>query len=157
MAATISPKDFEREGFLSAPDERDAGGFIQCWNPECDGTRWVNRESMVSKCWKCGDEPYEYDVDAIEATGNKKIVTIQGATKKVIQSAMRELGVSRADLARRLSVSRAAVTQMFRDEAWTIDRLQRVAEALGSQVHIRLELPPETVATDEDGVGIVDI
>lgn len=153
MAATISPKDFERERFLSAPDERDARGAIHCWNPECDKMRWVDRESIVSRCVGCGDESYEYDVDAIEATGNKKIVTIQNATKKTIQSAMRELGVSRADLARRLSVSRAAVTQMFRDEAWTIDRLQRVAEALGSRVHIRLELPPEIAATDEDGMA----
>lgn len=63
MAATIDPSRFERDGFLSPPDERDAGELIHCWNPDCDKMRWVNRESMVSKCVGCGDESYEYDVD----------------------------------------------------------------------------------------------
>jgi transcriptional regulator with XRE-family HTH domain len=60
-----------------------------------------------------------------------------------IASAMTELRISRAELARRLKVSRATVTEMFNDEQWTIQRLQRVVEALGASVTISLRLPAE--------------
>lgn len=62
MASTICPAQFEREMFGSAPDERDARGFIKCWVADCERLRWVDAESMVVKCLGCGDEAYEYDV-----------------------------------------------------------------------------------------------
>lgn len=70
-------------------------------------------------------------------------VGLQSIVCASIASAMAELRISRAELARRLNVSRAAVTEMFNDEQWTIQRLQRVVEALGASVTISLRLPAE--------------
>lgn len=60
-----------------------------------------------------------------------------------ICSVMEELDVSRAELSRRLGVSRSAVTQMLDNERWTLDRFEQVASALGAHVKIGITLPKE--------------
>lgn len=53
--------------------------------------------------------------------------------------AMKDLGVSKAELAKRLGVSRASVTQMFRKDAnWQISTIEKVAEVLGCEVEIMI-------------------
>ncbi|GIK54205.1 MAG: hypothetical protein BroJett014_31780 [Planctomycetota bacterium] len=54
-----------------------------------------------------------------------------------LERRMDEAGVSRADLARRLGTSAAAVTMALRGDAnLTIDRMVRMAHALDAQVHV---------------------
>lgn len=79
------------------------------------------------------------------------IDTIQSLSKRAIAEQMEDLQISRAELARRLDVSRAAITQMFRDEEWTLERLQRVAEAVGVTVHLQFKLPKEAQMSDVIG------
>jgi hypothetical protein len=65
MAATILPYlEIQQLGFHSKPDERDAGGFVECWVSDCEGKRWVDEHSMVARCKECGDAAYPYDVPA---------------------------------------------------------------------------------------------
>lgn len=55
-----------------------------------------------------------------------------------LHNLMEEKGVSRAELARRMGVSRARVTQMFSDECTnlTIRLLARAAHALGERIEL---------------------
>jgi predicted transcriptional regulator len=68
------------------------------------------------------------------------VAVIQKVVKDVFISRMRDEGISRAELARRLKVSRAAVTQMFSEERWTLDRTEQIANALGFNLRIGLRL-----------------
>jgi hypothetical protein len=66
------------------------------------------------------------------------------ATKRVVlrqmESAMKEMGLSRADMARRMRTSRAAVDRLLdpANDALTLLTLQKAAAAVGRQ--LRLEL-----------------
>jgi transcriptional regulator with XRE-family HTH domain len=52
---------------------------------------------------------------------------------------MDQIGLSRADLARKLGTSQAAITNTLRGDAnLTIDRMARLAHALDSTVHVHL-------------------
>lgn len=69
-------------------------------------------------------------------------LTLQRSTHIAVISLMDEQGITQAELARRLKVSRSAVTQLF-EQSWTMDRLQSVAEALGATVSIKLNASKE--------------
>jgi len=51
-----------RASFASDPADRDARGVIDCWVDSCSGARWVDAQSIVSRCGQCGDPSYEYDM-----------------------------------------------------------------------------------------------
>jgi plasmid maintenance system antidote protein VapI len=56
-----------------------------------------------------------------------------------LERRMEQLDVSRAELARRLGTSAAAVTMALRGDAnLTIDRMVRMAHALDAQVHVHV-------------------
>lgn len=56
-----------------------------------------------------------------------------------VERRMTQVGMSRADLARRLGTSAAAVTMALRGDAnLTIDRMVRIAHALDATVHVHL-------------------
>jgi len=56
-----------------------------------------------------------------------------------VERRMAQVGMSRADLARRLGTSAAAVTMALRGDAnLTIDRMVRMAHALDATVHVHL-------------------
>lgn len=69
-------------------------------------------------------------------------LTLQRSVHIAVISLMDEQGIAQAELARRLKVSRSAVTQLF-EQSWTMDRLQSVAEALGATVTIKLNASKE--------------
>lgn len=57
-----------------------------------------------------------------------------------INAAMRASGVTRAELARRLKMSRAAVTHALRgDNNFCVETLDKIANALDSEWHIELK------------------
>lgn len=57
-----------------------------------------------------------------------------------IERKMHEKGISRADLANRLGVSRAHVTQLLRGETnFTIESMVNLSIAVGGSVHIQVE------------------
>ena len=63
-----------------------------------------------------------------------------------LERRMEELGVSRAELARRLQTSAAAVTMALRGDAnLTIERMVRMARALDATVHIHVAPAAATV------------
>lgn len=72
----------------------------------------------------------------------RNAVTVQRAAHIAVLSLMEELSVSQSDLANRMEISRSAVSQMF-EQAWTLDRFQAIAEALGASVQIKLKAPSE--------------
>lgn len=53
---------------------------------------------------------------------------------------MRENKITRAELARRLNISRSAVTQMFKNSNWTLESLKKIEEALGVIVTIQVSM-----------------
>ena len=66
---------------------------------------------------------------AVEATEN-------------LSRAMEHAGVTRAELARRLGVGRPTVTRLLQgEEGITIQRLARVAHALGMSLHVSFQTP----------------
>ena len=72
----------------------------------------------------------------------------------LIQELMNEQGLSRADLAKRLGVSKARLTQMMRPDANpTLRSVARVAHALGEKLRLRRE--PEVVIAKEDALTLI--
>jgi len=57
-------------------------------------------------------------------------------TVLAIQGLMDKNGISQAELARRIGVSRSAVTQMFSEPNWTMARLFEVVTVMGAEVGI---------------------
>lgn len=76
----------------------------------------------------------------------KRIETarLQDVARQVVTSAMDEMSISRAELGRRLGVTRSSITQMFGQEGWTLNRLQEVVEAIGGTIRIEITLPAES-------------
>lgn len=72
--------------------------------------------------------------------------------KKAVREMMKEQKISRAELARRLKVSRPAITQMFNEEGWTIERLQRITEAIECNLHVRFKQQPDELLTASKNV-----
>lgn len=72
----------------------------------------------------------------------------------LIQELMNEHGLSRADLAKKLGVSKARLTQMMKPDANpTMRSVARVAHALGEKVRLRRDVP---IATSKpDLVGLI--
>jgi len=60
-----------------------------------------------------------------------------------IDEAMREQGISKAELARRLKVSRSYITKILSDENLTIASLVRIGRALNCELSISLTAQPE--------------
>lgn len=75
-----------------------------------------------------------------------------------LERRMDQLGLSRADLARKLGTSQAAITNTLRGDAnLTIDRMARLAHALDATVHVHLAPTATKVRWFEvhDGVSAV--
>ena len=75
-----------------------------------------------------------------------------------LERRMDQLGLSRADLARKLGTSQAAITNTLRGDAnLTIDRMARLAHALDATVHVHLAPAATKVRWFEvhDGVSAV--
>lgn len=66
--------------------------------------------------------------------------TLQKIIRDIVIAEMEESGITQAELARRLNVSRTAVQKTLFDESkWTIARMERVASALGLNLHITVK------------------
>lgn len=64
---------------------------------------------------------------------------LQASVRLVILETMVIQGVTKAELARRLGVSRANVTQMFkRDRQWSLRTLESLATCLNLSVDVKL-------------------
>lgn len=55
-----------------------------------------------------------------------------------IMAIMIRKGINQSELARRLNVSRMAVSQMFKNQNVTLERADKVAHALGKSLHVYL-------------------
>ncbi len=81
-------------------------------------------------------------VNMLEKAGNSmeyKLETLENEITEKILEIMKRKNISRAELAEKLDVSRAAVTKLFRHGSnITIKRLLVIAEALESTVEVRI-------------------
>jgi DNA-binding Xre family transcriptional regulator len=60
--------------------------------------------------------------------------------KVMFLTTMKDLGINKTELAKRLGVNRARVTQMFTtDTNWSISTIEKVAEALGCEIHLQIK------------------
>lgn len=81
----------------------------------------------------------QFFADVEHDTGFLKAHAIHDFTFEV-EGRMEKLGVTQAELARRLGTSRAYVTKMLRGNAnFTIESMVKIAHALEARVHIRVE------------------
>jgi len=78
---------------------------------------------------------FEYKLEGLELE----------VTERILQ-AMEEQGISRSELARRLNVSKAAVSKLLNDGSnMTLKRLLAVAEALGHELRVDLQPPARRI------------
>jgi transcriptional regulator with XRE-family HTH domain len=56
---------------------------------------------------------------------------------ELIKQAMKDMKVNRAELARRMNISRAAVTQLFRTNL-TIGKIVEICEAIGAKIKVEI-------------------
>jgi predicted XRE-type DNA-binding protein len=104
---------------------------------ECDKCLY-KQDPEGGHCYMFKNEPEGEFCGAFKRTE----LTLQRSVHVAVLSLMNEMGVTQAEVARRLNISRSAVTQFF-EQSWTIDRLQSIAEVLGVTVSIKLNAPSE--------------
>ncbi len=89
---------------------------------------------------------FEKDLDEIRDTFDYRLADLEFELTENIASLMLERGINKAELARRLGTSRAAVTMFLRDGSnLTLKRMLRVADALDAELAVRIA-PRETMA-----------
>jgi len=78
-------------------------------------------------------------------------MTISEAINQALLDTMKSNGVSKAEMSRRLQVSRAAVTEALGDRwrNWSLHTLQEWTEAAGGTLHIRIRSSEKGGTTDE--------
>lgn len=71
--------------------------------------------------------------------------SLQHIIRDIFISEMEENRISQSELARRMGISRTAVQKTLFDESnWTIARMERVANALGLNLHISVKSNPDS-------------
>lgn len=88
---------------------------------------------MEAKTW------LEQEIDALREDFDYRLLDLEWDVTDAIAERMEDRGVTKAELARRLSVSRAAITRLLRyGSNLTLKRLLQIAESLDTKVEIRL-------------------
>lgn len=66
-------------------------------------------------------------------------------TSKKIKMALAYLGISEAELARRIGKSPQAFSQRMKTGKWSEDDLKDIADALGCEIFVELRFPDGTI------------
>ncbi|MFP4474907.1 MAG: helix-turn-helix domain-containing protein [Desulfatibacillaceae bacterium] len=78
-------------------------------------------------------------LDRVEGTPEFRLAALEHEVTEQLWIAMEARGMSKADLAEKLGVSRASVTMLFRDGSnLTLKRMLHIADALDCEVDIRI-------------------
>jgi ribosome-binding protein aMBF1 (putative translation factor) len=88
----------------------------------------------------------DYDPEYLEGLEHVQTAWIEPAelnpVNAEIQRAMSEAGVTQSELARRLKLSRAAVSKIVNpsNEVYKTDTLERIADAIGAKLEVRFQM-----------------
>lgn len=82
---------------------------------------------------------FEQMIHEVKQSGDFYVERAKIAIAEQIAKAMKQAGVSKAELARRLGKSRAYVTQILQgDVNFTVESLVKIAESLGYKLELKL-------------------